>query len=71
MRVIEYKHIKPKYAFCTGCGAILEFNKTDYKMSNISLSKGIQGNGKDYLVHCPVCSRSIYEESFKDTIGEC
>lgn len=71
MRVYEYGHIKPRYAFCTGCGAILEFDKTDLKMSNMHISKGAQYNGKDYVINCPVCGRAIYDGQFKDSPDEC
>ena len=71
MRVVEYGHIKPRYAFCHGCGAILEFTKVDMKMSNIHLAKGPQNAGKDYVVNCPVCGRAIYDGQFKDTPEEC
>lgn len=71
MRVVEYGHIKPRYAFCNGCGAILEFNKTDMKMSNMHLAKGPQHNGKDYCVNCPICGRAIYDGMFKDSAEEC
>jgi hypothetical protein len=71
MRVVEYGHIKPFYAFCHGCGAILEFSKTEARMSNISLQRGPQRDGKDYVVYCPVCRRAIYEKEWKETVEEC
>lgn len=71
MRVVEYRHIKPKYAFCTGCGAILEFTKAESRMSNIALSKGLQNNGKDYVITCPCCGRAIYDKDWKDSVEEC
>ena len=71
MKVYEYGHIKPMYAFCSGCGAILEFVKRDAKMSNMCLAKGPQCNGKDYVVICPVCGRAIYEHSWKTFAEEC
>ena len=71
MRVVEYRHIKPKYAFCTGCGAILEFYKSDTRMSNIRAIRGVQNNGKDYLIHCPCCGRGIYDKDWKDSVEDC
>ena len=71
MRVYKYGHIAPRYAFCNGCGAILEFTKVDLKMSNMHLAKGPQNDGKDYVVNCPVCGRAIYDSQFKDTPDEC
>lgn len=71
MRVLEYGHIKPRYAFCPGCGAILEFNKSDMRVSITALHKGFQNDGKDYVVNCPVCGRAIYDANFKDSPEEC
>lgn len=71
MKVYEYGHIKPMYAFCSGCGAILEFVRQDAKMSNMCLAKGPQNNGKDYVITCPVCGRAVYEQSWKATAEEC
>lgn len=71
MRVVEYRHIKPKYAFCTGCGTILEFTKAESRMSIITLSKGLQNNGKDYSITCPCCGRAIYDKDWKDSVEEC
>ena len=71
MRVVEYRHIKPKYAFCPGCGAILEFNNSDMTMSIITMSKGLQNNGRDYVVKCPCCGRDIYDRDWKDSVEDC
>lgn len=71
MRVVEYKHIKPKYAFCAGCGAILEFNKADQRLTNMALHHGLSNNGKDWMVTCPVCMRAIYDRDFKESPDEC
>lgn len=71
MRVYEYGHIKPMYAFCSGCGAILEFNKSDQKVSNTALHKGFQNDGKDWVIKCPVCTRAIYDRDFKESPDEC
>lgn len=71
MVVVKYGHIKPMYAFCAGCGAILEFNKSDQRMSNKTLQNGLQNNGKDFFITCPVCSRVIYELDFKESQQEC
>ena len=71
MRVIEYGHIKPKYVFCHGCGAIFEVTPADQCVSNRSLQKGLQNDGKDYIVNCHVCGRAIYDGQFKDTSEEC
>ena len=71
MRVVEYGHIKPRYAFCTGCGAILEFNKTDQRLTNMALHHGIVNDGKDWMIICPVCTRVIYDCDFKDSPDEC
>ena len=71
MRVVEYGHIKPRYAFCAGCGAILEFNKTDQRLTNMALHHGLANDGKDWMITCPVCTRVIYDRDFKDTPEEC
>jgi predicted nucleic acid-binding Zn-ribbon protein len=71
MRVVKYGHIKPMYAFCPGCGAILEFDKSDQRLSIVALHKGLQNDGKDWLIKCPVCTRTIYDGNFKDTAEEC
>jgi hypothetical protein len=71
MRVYEYGHIKPMYAFCPGCGAILEFNKSDQRLSNIALHKGLQNDGKDWVIKCPVCMRAIYDCDFKESPDDC
>ena len=71
MKVVEYGHIKPKYVFCHGCGAILEFTPADQHISNRSLQKGIQNDGKDYIIQCPVCTRATYDSDFKDSPDEC
>ena len=71
MKVVKYGHILPRYAFCTGCGAILEFTQADMQMSTLHISKGVQNNGKDYVVHCPICGRAIYDGQFKDSAEEC
>lgn len=71
MKIIKYGHIKPIYAFCRGCGAILEFTKADTKISNIALSKGLQNEGKDFIVICPCCRRAIYDEQFEDSPENC
>lgn len=70
MKVIEYGHIKPLYAKCNGCGAILEFVKKDTRMSNMHLARGPQHDGRDYIVNCPVCGRAIYEMDFYDTLSD-
>ena len=71
MRVYQYGHIKPLYAFCTGCGAILEFDKQEQCLSSIAVHKGLQHGGKDYVIKCPVCSRAIYDRDFKASPNEC
>jgi hypothetical protein len=71
MRVREYGHIKPMYAFCSGCGAILEFDKSDQRLSIVALHKGLQNDGKDWLIKCPVCTRTIYDCDFKESPDEC
>ena len=71
MKVIEYGHIKPLYAFCSGCGSILEFTARESKMSNLHISKGPQDNGKDYFIVCPVCGRVIFDKDYKATLEEC
>ena len=71
MRIVEYGHIKPKYAFCRGCGAILEFTAAESSLSKLTLQKGHQNNGKDCFVRCPACSRVIYDGEWKDSVGEC
>ena len=71
MKVYEYGHIKPMYAFCTGCSAVLEFDKSDQRVSNVALQKGLQHDGKDYVIKCPVCSRAIYDRDFKASPNEC
>ena len=71
MRVVEYRHIKPKYAFCHGCGAILEFATANSSMAKLTLQKGPQNKGKDYFVRCPACSRVIYDGEWKDSVDEC
>ena len=71
MRVIEYKHIKPKYAFCRGCGAILEFTAAESSTSKLALQKGLQNKGEDYFVRCPACSRVISDGEWKDSVDEC
>lgn len=70
MKVVEYGYILPFYAFCTGCGAVLEFTKRDAKMSNICLAKGPRNDGRDYMVACPVCGRILYEHSWKTSKEE-
>jgi uncharacterized protein with PIN domain len=59
------------YAFCRGCGAVLEFTTREAKLTNISLQKGLQNNGKDYLVHCPVCGRAIWNNEWKKSADLC
>lgn len=71
MKVYSYGHIKPMYAFCSGCGAVLEFNKSDQRLSNIALHKGFQNDGKDWVIKCPVCTRAIYDRDFKESPDEC
>ena len=71
MRVVKYGHIKPSYAFCRGCGAILEFTKSDSEMSFMNIRNGPQGEGKDYVVKCPICSRAVYDGEWKDSPEEC
>lgn len=71
MKVYKYGHIKPKYVFCHGCGAILEFTPADQRVSNRSLQKGLQNDGKDYIIKCPVCTRAVYDCDFKDSPDEC
>lgn len=71
MRVVEYKHIKPMYAFCRGCGAILEFAAMEASMSYTRMQKGPQGNGMDYYINCPCCHRKIYDNEWKASAEEC
>jgi len=65
MKVLSYCHIKPLFAFCTGCGATLEFVRREAKMSKIHLVNGTQNDGKDYYIICPVCGKIIYENTWK------
>lgn len=71
MRVIEYGHIKPAFAFCSGCGAIIEFERKEARMSNIAMQKGRQHDGKDSLVNCPICGKAIYEKDWKESVEDC
>lgn len=71
MRVYSYGHIKPLYAFCRGCGAILEFSSKESKVSRYCLANGPQDDGRDYFIMCPVCSRVIYDRDFKASPDEC
>lgn len=67
MRVYEYRDIKLKYVFCSGCGAILEFNKSDQMLSITALHKGLQNDGKDWVIKCPLCAMVIYDRDFKES----
>ena len=71
MRVVQFGHIKPMYAFCRGCGAILEFAAMEAKMSNKRIQLGLQGNGRDYYINCPCCHRVIFDEDWKASAEEC
>ena len=71
MRVVEYRHIKPMYAFCRGCGAILEFPAREAKMSYSRVAHGFQGDGNDYYINCPVCGRAIFDGEWKSSVAEC
>jgi len=68
MKVLSYCHIKPLFAFCTGCGATLEFVRREAKMSKIHLVNGTQNDGKDYYIICPVCGKIIYENTWKNQV---
>lgn len=68
MKVLSYRHIKPLFAFCTGCGATLEFVRKEASMSKIHLARGPQNDGKDYFVTCPVCGKIIYENAWKNQV---
>ncbi len=71
MRVYKYGHIKPLYAFCRGCGAILEFNSRDSRMTNRCIAHGPEDVGRDRYVNCPVCGRTIFDGAFKASPDEC
>jgi uncharacterized protein with PIN domain len=71
VKVFKYGHIKPAYAFCVGCGAVLEFERKEGKMSKIALQKGRQHDGKDCFVNCPVCGRAIYEKDWEESVDNC
>lgn len=68
MKVLGYGHIKPFYAFCTGCAATLEFPRREARISKLALAKGFQNDGKDYYIVCPVCGKFIYEQAWKDQV---
>jgi hypothetical protein len=40
-------------------------------MSNIALSRGLQNNGKDYVINCPCCGRATYDGDWKKSVEEC
>jgi hypothetical protein len=71
MRVYSYGHIKPMYVFCRGCGAVLEFNSREVRLTNYCIAHGAQDDGKDYFIKCPVCSYTLYDKDFKATPDEC
>ena len=71
MKVYQYGHIKPQYAFCSGCGAILEFVEKDIHMSRKCLTRGPQHDGTDCYVMCPICGKIIYEKYFRDSPEAC
>lgn len=71
VKVLEYGHIKPLYAFCRGCGAVLEFSSHETKMTNRCLANGPQDNGRDRFINCPVCGRVIFDGEFKASKDEC
>ena len=68
MKVLSYRHIKPLFAFCTGCGATLEFARREASMSKLHLARGPQKDGKDYYIICPVCGKVIYENAWKNQV---
>lgn len=65
MKVYEYGHIKPMYAFCSGCGAILEFNSRETKKTNRCIE------GKYHYINCPICGRVIFDGNFKASPEDC
>ena len=71
MKVYEYGHIKPMYAFCSGCDAILEFSSRESKATNRCIAYGPQDEGKDRYINCPVCGRVIFDGSFKASPDDC
>ena len=71
MKVYQYGHIKPQYAFCSGCGAILEFVESDIHMSKKCLTRGPQHDGTDRYVMCPCCLKAVYEKYFRDSPEAC
>lgn len=71
MKVLDYGFIKPMYTVCTGCGATLEFMKHEAKLHPAArLTGDLQYDGRDYFVHCPVCSKVIFEHSWAKSVEE-
>lgn len=57
MKVIKYGHIKPRTAFCRGCGAELEFTVADAHFFRKVLG-----------TNCPVCRRFIPESQWDEKV---
>lgn len=68
MKVCSYGHIKPMYAFCASCGAILEFASHESRATDLCIAKGPQNDGRDRFVKCPVCGRKIFDGEFKASV---
>ena len=52
MEVVSYGHIKPRQAFCSGCGATLRYLPKDIKTKPSRPDRP--------YVNCPVCGKAIF-----------
>ena len=60
VKVLSYRHIKPRQVFCHHCGAELEYLYTDVKTKN----------GNKHYITCPVCGKNIIVPKFEIIWGK-